>query len=236
MLHQLTHREIDTIARHLLHPNLANVIKALNLTRIAARANTHVELYPTNDSNLVPISTLSSRNLRDTLIAPDSVICVYKSGLILTPGEVLSWTRKIKKLTSTKHKCALMRVAHGDVYTNARLVRFGLSNEPNCANCAADNEDLQHRLIGCRLATQTWELIERKIDAMGLQTLTEITLEGVLGASDLTSKLSLTIRAEVISRILSKAGQPYCPQGLVTASLKTILTVEKLTQEQKESL
>ena len=236
MLHQLTHRELDTIARHLLHPNLANVIKALNLTRIAARGNTHVESYPTNDSNLVPISTLSSRNLRDTLIAPDSVICVYKSGLILTPGEVLSWTRKIKKLTSTKHKCALMRVAHGDVYTNVRLVRFGLSNEPNCANCEALNEDLHHRLIGCRLATQTWELIERKIDAMGLQTLTEITLEGVLGASELTSKLSLTIRAEVISRILSKAGQPYCPQGLVTASLKTILTVEKLTQEQKESL
>ena len=154
--------------------------------------------------------------------------------MILTPG----WTTRLRRLTSTRHKCALMRVAHGDVYTNSRLFKFGLINDPKCANCDALNEDLDHRLIECRQAVEAWRLLDEKLEIIGAQAATELTMGGILGAKDdyQRSKLPLTIKAELVSRLMRKGGQTYCPRVMVKASLKTILNAEKLTQEQRELL
>ena len=167
----------------------------------------------------------------------DLLICGYKCGMLLTPGETLNWTGKVRKLTSTKHKCAIMRVAHGDVYTNDRLFRFGLINDPKCNNCTEPIEARNHRLIDCPKAKEAWEYLEYYIDQLGLDPLSEITVENILGAGDETfSKLALTLRAELVSRLMTKGSSIYNPLEIVKASLKTINKVEKLSKEQTEKL
>ena len=152
----------------------------------------------------------------------------------MTPGEVLSWTKNVKLLTSTKHKCALMRIAHGDVYTNARLFRFGLIDNPKCANCDTISEDIEHRFITCNKARIAWQTLEGYIGRLGLPTIDTLNLEAILGAGgNCQLKLALTLRAELTARLMTKGGQVYCPIGLAKASIRTILMVEKLNPDQK---
>ena len=166
----------------------------------------------------------------------EAIICVYKSGLLLTPGEVLSWTSKVRQLTSTKHKCALMRIAHGDVYTNERLFRFGLIDDPKCQNCNV-NETLNHRFLECELAKEAWVNLENFIDQLGLHQVAHNSIETVVGADVTeTSKLALTLRAELASRLISTGGRKYNPTATVKASLKTVLTVENMSLTHKKKL
>ena len=80
--------------------------------------------------------------------------------LILTPGEVISWTKKIKKLTSTRHENILLRAAHGDIFSIARLLKFGLKDNPKCSNCPEPVEANQHRIAECPKAIETWRKLE----------------------------------------------------------------------------
>ena len=108
------------------------------------------EIFPIKIRQLVHISSLSSKELRlNGVNEEDQIICIFKLGPKLTPGEVLSWTGKIKKLTSTRHKNILIRVAHVDIFSNARLMRFGLRQESNCPNCPEPNESIKHKKIDC---------------------------------------------------------------------------------------
>ena len=195
------------------------------------------EIYPMRGHSAIRLSTLSSKSLIESFVdLADSIICVYKSGLLLTPGEVLSWTNRIRQLTSTKHKCALMRAVHGDVYSNQRLFRFGLIDDPNCQHCEV-NETLNHRLLECELAKQSWAQLESYIDQLGLFPIVHNSIETIVGAGETEfSKLALTLRAELVSRLISTGGRKYNPTAMVKASLQTILVVEKMSPVDKGRL
>ena len=232
----LTLADLATIERFLLYPGLSQIIRQLLLTnvwgQVVAVAETKI-LYPTNNYELTRLPSLSSRNFRELVVnEAEQMICVYKCGMILTPGELLNWTRRIKQLTSTRHRCAILRVAHGDVYTNKRLARFGLINNSKCSNCDRDSEDLAHRIMECRQAKRAWTLIESKIEELGLQPLdpNNLTFEDVLGAGqgENPHKIALTIRTELLSKLMTRGGTSYCPDSLAKACIKTIYTVENL--------
>ena len=228
----LSQPQIDSVRRHLIHPELANIMRHINQPHLPARELIpSCEQYPGKDFTIKVLSSLSSKNLRENFINDEElIICDYRSGIILTPGEVLNWTANVKKLTSTKHRCCLLRIAHGDVYTNERQFRFGLSNDPKCANCDAPSENLKHRLVECPKAKEAWEIMERILVDLGYEGI-GLTLEGVIGAGDesRTPKLALTLRSELTSRLMAKGGDNYCPKVMVEASLRSILTVEKLS-------
>ena len=235
----LTAVELASIERHLINPQLATLVRRLNVALPPnVNVDLHKDLVPTKNLELIRLSVLSSKSIREDFIKEDeSLICVYKCGMLLTPGEVLNWTGKVRKLTSTKHKCAIMRTAHGDVYTNDKLFRFGLINDPKCNNCQEPLELLTHRLIDCPNAQETWAYLENYIDQIGLDPLSELTMENILGAGNETfSKVAFTMRAELVSRLMTKGGKAYHPLELVRASLKTILNVERLEKQLAEKL
>lgn len=230
-LNELTQLELETMRRYIEYPKLLTVARSINGRLRPLRPTLpSCELYPCKDFTVKVLSSLSSKFLRENLIKEEEVIiCDYRSGIILTPGEVLNWTSNVKRLTSTKHRNCLLRIAHGDVYTNDRLFRFGLNNEPKCVNCNSLREDLRHRLIECTKAREAWELLERILVNLGYLSIT-LSLEGVIGAGEdnRTPKLALTLRAELASRLMAKGGSIYNPRMIVAASLRTILTVEKM--------
>ena len=158
------------------------------------------------------------------------MICVYKSGLILTPGELAAWTRQLRHLTSTRHKNVILRVAHGDVYSNERLQRFGLRDSAGCANCDEPNESPHHRVVSCQAAIRTWKLLDDLKVRLGLTRLTDHTIENLLGAKDKLCKIEFALQAELLLKIISKS-EGCNPERLVAMCTKVISYSERMNPE-----
>ena len=231
---QLTLREFDSIARFLIHQELVPVVKAIIRSgqQAVQIGQAPVDLYPINKTQVsVNIAGLSSKVLRLNNQAQDNIICLYKLGLVLTPGEVFHWTKQIKSLTSTRHKNIILRIAHGDIFSNERMCRFGLVDNPGCANCNEPIETITHRLLDCEKAQRAWQQLERVKEKLGLEEMQSIDIENALGTSGTLGKLELALNAEILHRLAAIGGKIYCPVELVKSGIKTIANGERLSCE-----
>ena len=144
-----------------------------------------------------PLPKCTSKEIR-TQRSDCGPIISYKIGLELTNSEALSWGFKISKLTSTRHKATLLRVSHGDVYTKEKLNRFGLIDASTCPRCN-EIEDIKHKVLECQYAKKIWvetyKLLNEPTD--------QITIASILGAEINQTLVGLTVRAEILTRILS---------------------------------
>ena len=229
---QLTIAEFQSIARHLIYPELGAIINELLTRRVMQPPDADVNaFYPTKNHQIVKISGLTSKALRiNQHVKEDQMICVYKIGLILTPGELISWTYRASKLTSTRHKNIILRVAHGDIFSNDRLFRFNLIDSPACRNCNELNESIQHRILECQLAANAWTKLNESKSRLGLSPLTDLTLENILGAKDNLNKIEFALNAELIHKLTSRSEHP-CPDRLVRSVIKLIYCSEYLSQD-----
>ena len=226
---RLTEQEFRSIERFIKYPQLNSAIRALIASGLNAPLNVPIdELYLRKSKACVSICSLSSKAFRlNEQNDEDNMICIYKSGLILNPGKLTSWTNQTRKLTSSRHKNTLLRVAHGDVFSNDRLHRFGLKDNPNCSNCDEPNESPIHRILECPAARRTWALLEEIKPRLGLNQLSDLSIENLLGAKDRLNKIELALQAEVLLKLISN-GDRYEPKRLVNSSLKVISYCERL--------
>ena len=231
----LTPVELQGVTRHLKYPGLIGLLTAIVSRQINVPLNINpLELMPTSELNLVKLTTLTSKMIRTYRVREeDQMINIYKLGPIMNQGEVLAWTKRMKLLTSTRHKNVLLRAIHGDIFSNGRMFRFGLIPDPKCLNCQDQSESSIHRLIECPKAIEAWELLEGAKLRLDLQPLSDLSIENLLGAKDRVNKLELTLNAELIHRLIS-CSQTYCPRTMVMASLKFISYSEKLDRTVKE--
>ena len=235
---QLTIAEWRSVARHLKYPELGDIAKEILSLPIQIRmiqgSLMATEIFPTKNKQLVRMSTLTSKYLRLNLTnEDDSIICLYKLGLALTPGEVLSWTGRLRKLTSTRHRNILLRLAHGDIFSNARLARFGLRQESGCANCPEQYESILHKVKDCCKAKEAWRELEKVKAELNLDCLSDLTIENLVGAKDSLNKIELALNAELIHRLTSR-NQSYNPKLLVKAVIKLIGYSERLDTALKD--
>ena len=232
-VYQLRIAELASVVRYLKEPALANLLNSLPGNPDPGDINQDAkEAYPKN-GNLSRLSTLTSKEIRLARNnEEDQMINVYKIGVILTPGELLSWTKSIKLLTSTRHKNILLRLVHGDIFSNARLSKFGLRPGSECANCPELIETIKHRVLECPSAQEAWRLLEVAKTALDMNSLSDLTLENLIGAKDRLNKLELALQAELLIKLTSK-GEGYCPKQLVESTLKMIENNEKLNDEKR---
>ena len=151
----------------------------------------------------VKLQKLSAKQLRQSLnvIIP---ICIYKCGVILNPGEALAWLKSLNSLRSTGHKNAILRYLHGDIYSQERLVRFGMSDNPNCETCG-ELEMIQHKIVDCNYAKGLWTALA---DMAGI-TVNEIDANFVAGAHEGCSNSLMSIHCEIISILIRKLRLPH---------------------------
>ena len=234
---QLRAADIRSVERHFKYRGLARILTALVTRPVNIPVGTDsLEAFPTRDMSIVKISTLTSKALRQNWMGgAEQGIHIYKLGPILDPGELKAWTRRKKKLTSTRHKNILLRAIHGDIFVNSRLFKFRLTNDPKCLNCQEPVETIMHRLIECPKATEAWRLLEAAKSNMGLENLSDLSIENLLGIKDNVGKLELTLNAELIHR-LSTRSEPYCPAAVVRTVIKYISYAEKLDHNMKQKL
>ena len=233
----MTIREYTSIERFLIYPELRPIIRRMLeaghvpnlLTPLTA-----LDAYPSRGHALTLITSLSSKQLRvNRSDDNDTMQCIYKLGLIMTPGELKSWTLRIKKLTSTRHKNILLRAAHGDIFSNSRLFRFGLKDDPKCCNCPEASETVIHKIVECPKALETWSLLEENKRKLGLNTLSDLSIENLMGAKDRISKIELALQAELILKLTSR-GESYCPEQLVRTAIMLVCESEKLDAAVKQ--
>ena len=175
------------------------------------------------------LTACSSRSIRLTLSKPQ-LITDYKIGLMLSKSEALNWADRVSKLSSVRHKNLILRIAHGDIYTNDKLLRFGLGESNKCDRCD-EIETLQHKFIDCSYVKEIWKHLFRltnTIVSSDQQNLDPI--KACLGAAVDASVTVTTINAEILQRILSLTrSQNYLlhPKKLIELALKLLSKREK---------
>ena len=160
------------------------------------------------------------------------MIEVFKIGPVLTHGELSSWTHRLKRLTSVRHKNILLRLAHGDIFSNSRLHKFGLRASPACANCQEQVDTIHHRVRECPTVINAWRLLNDAKLRIGMMPLVDLSIESILGMKERLSKIELALNAELILRVTSKS-EGYNAEQTVRSVIKIISSAEKLNEEQK---
>jgi len=180
-------------------------------------------LYPSK-IGLVSLSTLSSKSIREMRNACDP-ICIFKIGIILSPNESLSYMQKVRMLTSTRHKNNLLRILHSEVYTNERLFRFGMIDSPICDRCT-EIDTLDHRLTNCQGTERLLNELVRLTDGVRTVRDGEEKLDKVLMSNSSNCLASLTLHAEIIGLIISKATLSQEPMGTIRRILVSLIKKE----------
>ena len=197
LIGELTAQELDSIKRF-FNPDFA--------TRAAAGLRIN-----TAPSNTIPdcimvagrfksITTLTSRQIRRTL-TDNLPIVTFKIGPILTPTQSLSWSHVVNKLTSTKHKDIIIRLAHGELYSKDRLARHGLIDNATCPRCN-QTETLSHKYFYCSYVSEIWRRTMELTNKLRLSIdPNESTIDRALGCTNEPNITALTVHAEIIMRI-----------------------------------
>ena len=199
----------------------------LNLNYMGAQPELALKILKRN--RLLDLRKLTSKEIRCCIKAYDP-ICVYKVGLILTPGENLNWTNALRKVKSVRHKSILLRVSHGDIYSKERLTRFGLTDSPLCPRCG-DIETTSHKLIECNYVARIWDSalqITNKLKVINPNNVDRV--QAIMGATMNTDPLILSIHAELLLRILrikEDANYLIRPKVIVKLAIELVARNEK---------
>ena len=126
----------------------------------------------------------------------------------------------------------LLRHLHGDVYTNERKYRFGLTQDPNCTHCG-QLDTLDHRLTRCPRSIEVLTVLERKIGEVAVNDReAQDPVACALGVYNRLKKSSLALTAETIEYISSTRTEPAI-RFLERITIK-LLKLEKNEQTRNE--
>jgi hypothetical protein len=127
--------------------------------------------------------------------------CIFKIGVLMSPSDSYNWLTKLNSLTSTRHKNNILRVIHGEIYSNERKYRFGLVDNPSCDRCGAIDTP-EHKLFECPPIEEIWRYFNNVTDRLVTLTPNCDLLHRALGAFRQCPKEVLTLQGEALTRIL----------------------------------
>ena len=156
-------------------------------------------------------------------------LTTLKIGIDLTHAESLSWGHRLSKVTSAKHRNIILRVAHGDIYTNEKLTRFGLADDPSCPRCD-QIETLRHKFIECSYVKRIWkEAFRVTRTILTCDPLLEDPTKAALGAYLGANTSVLIFNAELLQRIhlLKTDNYSLHPRYIVKSAAMYIMRNER---------
>ena len=166
------------------------------------------DLYP-NGLELRELGGLSSKMIRTYRDRTDPC-CLFKCGLVMSPNETLNYMDKVRRLTSVRHRNIILRCLHGDIYTNERMARFGMREDPVCNFC--DQIDtLDHRLTPCQRTLDLINAVEvrtRSLRTISSEIINWEPITKVMAAYNDVDQVTLSIHAEILMIIVSTRNVP----------------------------
>ena len=73
----------------------------------------------------------------------------------------------------------------------------------------------------------TWNNLEDAKRQLNLSSLTDLTVDSLIGTKERLGKIELALQAEVLLRLTSKS-EGYCPAQLIKAAIALVLNSENL--------
>ena len=224
----LDRNDIRSLHRHI---SLEKIAK-LNLAVALRIEDDHPEILARSvllKNKFKQIDLCTSKEIREGR-SNRSPILDFKIGMQLDSRASIDWGFKVKKLTSTKHKNTLMRVAHGDIYTKDKLFRFGMEPSNICPRCD-QIEDLKHKFINCPYVTKIWQQVEKlnRLLISDQPAVTVLNERYILGAFSNSNKAFLTLTAEILGRIIGLRDENYLihPKHIVKNAIKALAIKER---------
>jgi hypothetical protein len=174
--------------------------RSITLVRYPSTAEEDLRLYPLGKL-LKRLEACTSKEIRSSRHTKHQ-ICTLKVGLTLSVPESKTWFNNVRLLTSVRHRNLLLKVIHGDVYTNERCYNFGLTNDPYCPRCD-QLESIRHKFFECPEVSNLWQRVFDKtkqlVPNLGNG---EDLIKSALCAFSTCDKIALTIHAEILQDIL----------------------------------
>ena len=196
----LTLPDLRSLQRY-IDPSKINKLELAIVTRSGNAPLNFLETIQIKNKSK-PLNLSSTKEIRESR-TNKQVIREFKIGLNLSEMEARSWGLKLSKLSSTRHKNLLLRVAHGEIYTKEKLNRYGLSDSPLCPRCQMV-ETLRHKFIECPYVDRIWKIALRYTNKLTTENLSLERLDKVILGFHLNSNRTiLTIYAEILQRIMS---------------------------------
>ena len=192
----LLNADIDSLVRH-IDAEKIHKIRIASRVNIAPPDRIFSETYYDGKMHKW-LNKMSAKEIR-TLRGSDTPILNFKLGLNLGPDEALNWGRRLSKLTSTSHKNTILKIVHGDIYTNDKLFRYGMSDTNICPRCDLV-EDLNHKFIECAYVRKIWEAAKPWLAKLGTDITANEHRIATAATQDSTIE-SLTLTAEVLKII-----------------------------------
>ena len=216
-------RQISLTDLNLMKPELEEHTK--KIFEIYKKLRVEGQNFDTNArQSLLPIGkerrykesiTIKSKEIRQALSELNARVIESKLPLNADEDALKSFFKKVKQLTSTRHKNTLLRVYHGDIYCHERMKRMGLTESEQCPNCGAI-ETREHLLLQCPPTYAMWKQL-----TLATENSDTPTLSTVIGVRD---KLPLIkIKSEILGILLRKERveiQGILPVKMACARLK----------------
>ena len=224
---ELSDQELTRLERHIRQDLIPKIKIAIRLN-LPAPDNSFLKQYYIAKS-YKPLYKLSSKEIRESR-KDKTPITKFKIGLELNPKDSLTWCLRIKGLTSTSHKNTVLKVAHGDIYTQEKLNRFGLADSSKCPRCD-QIETLQHKVIECQYAARIWtevDILSTKLGSPVDPNSDPVTR--IIGAGKNENLSTLTLKAEIMFIILRlQPDQNYLihPKKLVIETARRLIIKEQ---------
>ena len=218
--------------------DLARLTRYINPSRLAAieaAARYRLEA-PTENEQLMfymngkwrHLAVCSSKEIR-LQRANQEPLTNFKIGLNLTRAESLSWAHRITKVTSTRHKNTILKIAHGEVYTKEKLFRFGLAPDPRCPRCD-EIETLRHKFVECDYVKRIWAKVFELTGSITTANIQSVeTTQAILGAYLDSNSAIITINSEILQRIQYLKNDNYLihPRIIAKAAINSVARMEK---------
>ena len=233
----LTELELRSLTRYIEPKKVALLTKAITMAPARMAAPLDLSDSVLTCKTFKALDKCTSKEIRLAL-SDDSPICEYKLGVTLTPAEAINWGYKLSRLTSTRHKNIILKIAHGEVYTKLKLHKYNLAESNSCPRCDSP-EDLRHKFLDCEYITRIWRCVNSFNNKLTTTDISRIDpANAAIGGFRDSNPTILTINAEILLRIqYLKDNQEYLihPKTFVISCLKTIVRNER-NKEVKEAI
>ena len=222
--HDTLHEILMTDRSHpVLHKIEKRFKKLINLitpsVHLSNPINLELNYFP--DGNKISLfHKISSRSIRRQLKQtnpPEPKMIINP-----VPEKLKRLGNLINRLTNTKLKTIILRSIHGDIYCGTRLKKFGLTDTDECPRCHLP-ETIEHQIYSCLYTKKLWELTS-KVTSIPISNLNQ-----VLGYDNTHDKMTLTLHAEILTRLLSIERPKQDPRALLKSAITKLLIVEKST-------
>ena len=175
-------------------------------------------IYFPDGNKISPIHKISSKSIRYQLKQTN----IPEPKMIPNPEPVKlkRLGNLINRLTNTKLKTILLRSIHGDIYCGTRLKKFGLAETDGCPRCQLP-ETIDHQLYSCSYTKSLWDLASK------VTSIPTLNLSQILGYDDLHDRTTLTLHAELLSRLIFIERPKQEPKTLLKSAITKLSIVEK---------